>query len=121
MAAVDLEVFTAEMFRKSPKVYVIGPKSCGKSELIKILTAAGWLQWTPRQISCVELKTFLCVPFLRNQYLILFKGADAFECGKSRLPEFCKQRLQLLCKYECLVYDVDGDKLYTPLFTSSFV
>ena len=111
--ARGLPAFTIEMFRGLCKVYIIGPKGCGKTTIGNKLRSAGWTRWSPCVMECLEMQTFICVPFSANQYFILFKGSADFACGKARLSQACVRLVNALDDHACLLYDADRDKVYT--------
>ena len=113
----ELEIFTPDMFRVAhPKIYAVGPKSCGKTYILHRLNAAGWDSWKPIAVETHEFETFMCIPQLENQYFILFNGSEKYECAKKRLPKSVQDKIQALKGHECLLYDPEKDLLYKPGF-----
>ena len=117
---MELDDFTADMFRQMPRIYFIGPKSCGKSTWMARLQVATWMTWNPHREVVVYFKfeTFISIPTLPNQYFILFKDSLEFPCAKNRIPEAVQNVVDGLGPYECVLYDADRDVLYKPLFNA---
>lgn len=107
------------MFRvqkEPPRVYAVGPSHCGKTMLITRLRSAGYSSWNLRSIETFEMKTFITIPHLENQYFLLFKGSLVFPCSRRRIPEAVVAYVEALADYEALVYDADRNALYVADF-----
>ena len=108
-----LETFTVDMFRNGARIFVVGPKGCGKTTLCnRLLYTMQSSSWDARSIDTFEYKTFMAVPAVPNQYFILFRGATDFPCGRAIIPETFHSRISLLPAYCSVLYDVDGCMLY---------
>ena len=108
--------FSVDMFRNEtdspPRVYAIGSQDLPKTFLCSRLAAAGWELWKPHSFDVQQLRTFMTVPGLANQYFILFKGSLDFPCSNHRIPAFVKPYVDALSENDAVLYDSDRKKLY---------